>query len=224
MTFPVDAGVVYITFVFLFLFFYTQRLKDEAGNRVIQSVVAVRPKVYGYRTVELPASLMSTPASTDAIVIDELPPTPPPLTIVEDNDDDTRMSIEETGDLPLVVVDDDNLLGAAASLPEVSTTTPPLAYKDTCKAKGISRSTIAREIDFDNYQRSINTLQPQRHNVRSIRSDEHTMYLQETSKSSLVVSDSKRFWLNRYQSLSFGNPLTKCFTSSSSSAEEEQLD
>ena len=221
MTFPVDADVVYITFVFLFLF-YTQRLKDEAGNRVIQTVVAVRPKVYSYRTVEHPASLLSTPASRDAIVIDELPPTPPPLVIVED-DDDTRMSIEETGDVPIVV--DDDLLGATASLPEASTTMmPPLAYKDTCKAKGISRSTIAREIDFDNYKRSIDTLQPQRHNVRSIRSEDHTMYLQETSKSSLVVSDSKRFWLNRYQSLSFGNPLTKCFTSSESAEEEEQVD
>ena len=191
-----------------------QKLKDELGNRVIQSVVAIRPKVYGYRAVELPASLLSTPSSRDVVVSEELPPTPPPLTIVEDNVDEPMLSIEESGDGV------DELLGATAAVaatpPEVSTT--PLVYQDISKAKGISKSTIRREINFDNYQQALDTLDPQRHAVRSIKSVDHTMYLEETLKSSIVVNDSKRWWSSKYQSLAFGNPLAISNGSSSTPA------
>ena len=111
-------------------------------------------------------------------------------------------------------------------MPEVSTTvslTPP-RHKDTSKAKGISKSTIGNEITFDNYQTALDTLRPQRHTVRRIKSDKHALYLEQTHKSSIVVSDSKRFWLNKYQSLAFGNKLARNATSASGSAEEEELD
>ena len=144
--------------------------------------------------------------------------------IVEDaveNDDTTAMSIEETA-----AGDVDELLGTGAvSMPEVSTTaslTP--CYKDISKSKGISKSTIANEINFDNYQSALDTLHPQRHTVRRIKSDKHALYLEQTHKSSIVVSDSKRFWLNKYQSLAFGNKLARNATSASGSAEEEELD
>ena len=72
-------------------------------------MVAIRPKVYGYRSVDLPASLLTTPPPTNNAAVTfldggELPPTPPPLVIVEDEDDgnddgveEIAMSIEETG-------------------------------------------------------------------------------------------------------------------------------
>ena len=149
--------------------------------------------------------------------------------VVDDGDgniEETPMSIEETGD----VVVDDNLLGAASSSLEMA---PPLAFKDISKAKGISKSTIAREINFTNYQQALDTLQPQRHTVRRIKSERHTLYLEETLKSSISVADSKRFWSSKYQSFAFGNILTRPSASSistwnldddSSPADEEQLD
>ena len=156
---------------------------------------------------------MSTPSSRDVVVSEELPPTPPPLTIVEDNVDEPMLSIEESGDGV------DELLGATAAVaatpPEVST---PLVYQDISKAKGISKSTIRREINFDNYQQALDTLDPQRHAVRSIKSVDHTMYLEETLKSSIVVNDSKRWWSSKYQSLAFGNPLAISNGSSSTPA------
>ena len=118
--------------------------------------------------------------------------------IVEDNVDEPMMSIEESSN-----VDADEPLGAAAALPEASTTS--LGFKDISKAKGISKSTVRREINFDNYQEALDTLNPQRHAVRSIMSTNHVMHLQETLKASIVVNDSKRFWLNKYQSVAFGN-------------------
>ena len=117
----------------------------------------------------------------------------------EDNVDEPMLSIEESSNSGV-----DELLGAAAALPEASRTKLQ-SFKDISKAKGISKSTVRREINFDNYQKALDTLDPQRHAVRSIKSTNHVMHLQETLKASIVVNDSKRFWLNKYQSVAFGN-------------------
>ena len=189
--------------------------------------------------------MLTTPPPTNNAAVTfldggELPPTPPPLVIVEDEDDgnddgveEIAMSIEETG-----AVDDP--LGATSSseMTPLASEMTPLAFKDISKAKGISKSTVAREINFDNYQRALDNLQPQRHTVRRIKSDQHALYLEETHKSSIHVADSKRFWISKYQSLAFGNTLTRGLMASSASTstssilgnapdsaeEEEQLD
>lgn len=61
------------------------------------------------------------------------------------------------------------------------------------KAKGVSKSVISKELSFEQYQRCLFGDETERHQMRSIRSELHILYLKAINKISLSPFDDKRY-------------------------------
>ena len=64
------------------------------------------------------------------------------------------------------------------------------------KLKGISKNVIKKEICFDDYLIALYDGKVYNHNMRTLGSDKHNMYLKETNKTSLSPYDDKR-WIDK---------------------------
>ena len=73
-------------------------------------------------------------------------------------------------------------------------------------AKGIKKY-ITKNMSFNDYKTVLDTTLPMRHEQNLIRSRHHSLYIERLKKSSLSLFDNKRFWIDKYRSLAFGNPL-----------------
>ena len=78
--------------------------------------------------------------------------------------------------------------------------------KQACK--GISKGVVRKEISIEDYRRVVETLEPQRHTMRVLRSKGHQIYMLEIEKNSLSIFDDKRYAVDRYSTLPFGHPRT----------------
>ena len=63
-------------------------------------------------------------------------------------------------------------------------------------AKGISRTTLEKNIVHEDYVRTLNEGVTMRHNNKSIQQDEHTIVSREQNKISLSAYDDKRYLMN----------------------------
>ena len=90
-----------------------------------------------------------------------------------------------------------------------TTTTTARVKKEIKKAKGISRSVIADTMTFDHYMsvyKNENTLFTFNH---TFKTKLHQIYLTCINKNSICLSDMKRLWVNKLESLPFDYPLTE---------------
>ena len=62
----------------------------------------------------------------------------------------------------------------------------------TKKAKGVAKTTIKRNITFDDYKRCLDTQQEVYKSMNIIRSHLHQIYTQEINKVALSAKDTKR--------------------------------
>ncbi|XP_056008808.1 uncharacterized protein LOC130051232 [Ostrea edulis] len=67
--------------------------------------------------------------------------------------------------------------------------------KEVKKAKGVSKTVVSKEIMYKQYVDCLSNGEYERHNMRSIRSDNHNLYLKSIHKVSLSSFDDKRYWL-----------------------------
>ena len=72
------------------------------------------------------------------------------------------------------------------------------------KLKGMCRSVVANEISHSLYLHALESETPQRHTMRTITSRQHTLYIEELTKSTLSLFDDKRFWKTKYVSQAYG--------------------
>ena len=72
------------------------------------------------------------------------------------------------------------------------------------KLKGISRSVVANDISHSSYLKALEDEMPQRHTMTTITSRQHTLYIEELTKSTLSLFDDKRFWKTKYVSQAYG--------------------
>ena len=72
------------------------------------------------------------------------------------------------------------------------------------KLKGMCRSVVANEISHSLYLHALEDEMPQRHTMRTITSRQHTLYIEELTKSTLSLFDDKRFWKTKYVSQAYG--------------------
>ena len=62
--------------------------------------------------------------------------------------------------------------------------------------KGISRNVVKKHISFDDYYQALFTEKRFTNNMRVLRSEKHTMYVEEINKKSLNPFDDKRYILD----------------------------
>lgn len=77
--------------------------------------------------------------------------------------------------------------------------------KDKKRAKGVRRSTLAKEIRHQDYRRTIQDHRELTHSQRRIGSKAHVNYSLEYKKRSLTFFDDKRAWIDDNRSLPYGN-------------------
>jgi hypothetical protein len=86
---------------------------------------------------------------------------------------------------------------------------PKKSKKMKKKAKGIKNNTVEKEVNFEDYKRSLfgekNEDIKQMCNFNSIQSINHSLYSTNISKIGLSSADSKRFLLDYINTLSYGH-------------------
>jgi len=83
--------------------------------------------------------------------------------------------------------------------------------KRTCK--GVKSYVIQREMEYDTYERVLESEYSSRHSMNLIRSREHQLSIERTCKTSASLFDDKRYWITKYHSLPFGHyhiPTLRC--------------
>lgn len=75
------------------------------------------------------------------------------------------------------------------------------------KAKGVSKSVVNKELSYELYLGCLFSDEMERHQMRSIRSENHNLYLKSINKISLSPFDDKRYWLAPHgvESYSYGH-------------------
>lgn len=75
------------------------------------------------------------------------------------------------------------------------------------KAKGVSKSVVNKELSYELYLDCLFSDEMERHQMRSIRSENHNLYLKSINKISLLPFDDKRYWLAPHgvESYSYGH-------------------
>lgn len=74
------------------------------------------------------------------------------------------------------------------------------------KAKGVSKSVVNKELSYELYLDCVLVMK-WRHQMRSVRSENHNLYLKSINKISLSPFDDKRYWLAPHgiESYSYGH-------------------
>ena len=75
------------------------------------------------------------------------------------------------------------------------------------KLKGIGRAVTKNKISFKDYEKTLRTHLPQRHQMTCIRSINHQLQMLNVEKTSLSLFDDKRYWKNHYDSVPYGHPI-----------------
>ena len=77
--------------------------------------------------------------------------------------------------------------------------------KEYKKCKGAAKNTVKRKIQYDGYNKVLETNEVIHRSFNSIRSKNHKIYSINTTKVSLNSYENKRYWTTSVDSLAYGH-------------------
>ena len=84
-----------------------------------------------------------------------------------------------------------------------------MAPELTKKCKGTKKAVVKKQITFEDYEHCLLTGKSKSNKQLGFRSFDHKISTVETTKQSFNSFDSKRYWLDNFNSMPFGHYMTR---------------